>query len=122
MAFISSTIFERILFTLVVVGLLLGLYGTVQAINFSIQLSNNIAQQFHDSGEELDIQSTAEGRGMMTADLERRELIRQRGQMLVFVGVGVVLIGIGWLGYDFRNSRREEDEIAIDDTSQVSSA
>ena len=115
MAFLKSQWMERVLFTIVIAGVLLTLYGGFRVIDTSIKLSNNIAQQQHNSGETLDIQSTAEGRGMMAADLERRELLKVRGQMIFLAGIGIVLLGIGWQGYDLRNGRiRKENESELE--------
>ena len=115
MAFLKNQWMERVLFTIVIAGILLSLYGVARVIDTSIKLSNNIAQQQHNSGEALDIQSTAEGRGMMVADLERRELIKVRGQMIFIAGAGIVLLGLGWQGYDLRNGRiRKENEAELE--------
>lgn len=120
MAFLTSSWMERVLFSLVVIGILLTLYGVVRVVDTSIKLNNNIAQQLHDSGEELDIQSTAEGRGIMMADLDRRQLIKMRGQMIMLAGIGVAILGLGWLGYDLRNGRlRKEQEQIPPNTSDV---
>lgn len=119
MGIFTSSIMERILFTIVAIALLLTLYGIVRIVDTSIKLNNNIAQQQHNSGQELDIQSTAEGRGMMMADLERRELIQVRGQMIMFTGMGLALLGLGWLGYDFRNARlKKEAELTLQDATE----
>lgn len=104
MSFLSSNLAERLLFTIIVIGLLLGLYGVIKYVSISFQLSNNYAQQLHDSGAELNVQTSTEGRSIMTSDLERRRLLKERGQMLIIAGVGIVLLGIGWFGYDLRNN------------------
>ncbi|MDQ7035652.1 MAG: hypothetical protein Q9P01_12700 [Anaerolineae bacterium] len=111
MNFFQSQLFERIMFTLVVVGLLLGIYSAYKVITISLTLNNNIAQQIRDSGEELEIQSTAEGRGLVAADIERRELVKERAQMTIAGGIGLALLGIGWLGYDFLNHRRKKSNV-----------
>jgi ABC-type lipoprotein release transport system permease subunit len=108
MRFLQSQLFERILFTLVVVGILLGVYSLYQVLTINSALSQNIAQQIHDSGEELAIQTTAEGQGIVAADMERRAMLRTRAQHYVAGGISLVLIGLGWVGYDFRNSRRKQ--------------
>ena len=115
MSFLTSEWMERALFTIIIVGVLLTLYSVVRVIDVSVKLNNNIAQQQHNSGEFLDIQSTAEGRSMMAADIKRRELVKVRGQMIFLAGIGVVILGIGWQGYDLRNGRlRKENEQALE--------
>lgn len=119
MAIFTSSLMERILFTIVAIGILLALYGVARIVDTTIKINNNIAQQQHESGENLDVQSTAEGRGMMMADLDRRELIKIRGQMIMFAGVGLSLLGLGWLGYDFRNSRlSKEKNLVLEDATE----
>jgi len=107
MRYFTGQLLERILFTLIVVGVLLGLYSIVRIVTISIDLSHNIAQQIHDKDEEINIQSTAEGRGLVTADLERRKLVKTRGQMIMAGGISLVMLGIGWLGYDLLKSRQQ---------------
>lgn len=115
--FLQSQLFERLLFTLVVVGILLGIYSAYKIITINITLSNNIAQQIHDSGEELAIQSTAEGRGLVAADIERRKLVKERAQITVVGGIALIILGIGWLGYDFLNHHRKKSKVV--QTAQV---
>jgi hypothetical protein len=105
---------ERIVFTLVIVGILLGLFSVYRIIATSLQLNDNPAEQIQRSGEELNIQSTAEGRGLVAADLERRELVRERAQMIAAGGISLVLIGIGWAGYDLHRSQRRKADQAVD--------
>jgi hypothetical protein len=113
MSFLTNTLTERLLFTIVVIGLLAGLYGVIKVVDISIRLSNNFAQQIQDSGSELNIQSTAEGRNIMASDLERRSLLKERGQMIIIIGVGVILLGVGWFGYDLRNNYRPKEAEAV---------
>lgn len=114
MNFLTSSWMERMLFTVVIIGTILTLYGVVRVIDTSIQINNNSAQQLHEKGETLEIQTSADGHGIMTADLERRGLLKMRGEMIMLAGIGLVVLGFGWLGYNFRNSRlRREDESVI---------
>ena len=117
MAFLMHPIIERILFTLVIVGIVLGLFSIYQIVNKTFQLNDNPAQQVQQSGEELNIQSTAEGRGLVAADVERRQLVRERAQMIALGGVSLVLIGIGWAGYDLQKSQRRKAALAGSEAS-----
>jgi hypothetical protein len=118
MNFLTTSWMERVLFAVVIVGILLTLFGLVRIVDTTIKINNNSAQQFHDSGETLDIQNTEEGRGLMASDLERRELLKIRGEMIMLVGIGLAILGLGWLGYDFRNGRlRKEDEPTLAEAS-----
>jgi hypothetical protein len=111
---LQSQLFERILFTLVVVGILLGIYSLYKVITINIALSNNLAQQIHNSGEELAIQTAAEGQGIVASDMARREMLRERAQMYMAGGMSLVFIGLGWIGYDYRNQRRRKPVIQSD--------
>ena len=117
MRFLQSQLFERILFTLVVVGILLGMYSLYKVVTINIALSNNLAQQIHNSGEELNIQTAAEGQGIVASDLERRAMLKTRAQMYIAGGVGLVLIGLGWIGYDFLNHRRKKPTVVPADAT-----
>ena len=99
-------LFERLAFTALLVGIILVGYAGYRVIDINNQLDNNLAQQFRDSEEQAEIQSTNEGYSLMSADLERRELLRDRNTAYIFGGVGLALIGLGWLGYDLLNSRK----------------
>ena len=110
MSFFTSQLFERILTVTVVAGILIGLYAIVNVIDINNKLSNNEAQQFRESGEELDVQTTtdAQARGLVAADIERRRLITERGEMYVAGGISLILIGISWFGYDLMRGRRKK--------------
>ena len=115
--FLQTQLLERLLFTLVIVGILLIGYSVYKVITINIALSNNLAQQIHNSGEELQIQTAAEGHGIVASDIERRELLQERAQMYIAGGAGLVMLGIGWLGYDFLGQRRKNGKVI--QTAQV---
>ena len=100
---LNTHLAERIIFALLVIGILLTAYAVIGVIDTSTKLSNNPAQQFRETGEQLEIQSTAEGRGLMAADLERRDLSRQRGEFIALGGAGLVVLGLAWYGSKLRN-------------------
>jgi hypothetical protein len=111
---LQSQLFERILFTLVVVGILLGIYSLYKVITINIALSNNLAQQIHNSGEELAVQTVAEGQGIVASDMARRALLKERAQMYMAGGMSLVLVGLGWIGYDYLNHRRKKPAVQSD--------
>jgi len=110
MRFLGSQLFERIIYVLAVAGVLIGLYSIAQIANMSYRISQNPAQQFHESGEELDVEATTAplARGLVAADVELRQLIRSRAQMVVAMGVSLVLIGLAWFGYDLMKGQRKK--------------
>jgi hypothetical protein len=112
--FLQSQLMERILFTMIAVGILLGIYSVYKVIAINIALSNNLAQQIHNSGEELAIQTASEGQGIVASDMERRAMLKERSQMYIAGGVSLMLIGLGWIGYDYQNHRRRKPVIQTD--------
>lgn len=119
MSFLNHPLTERMLFTIVVIGILLGLYGLVRIVDISLKLNDNLAQKVQSSGEELELQSSAEGQSLMVADIQRRRMVQERGQMMLLAGIGVVLLGIGWLGYDFRNSSLKKQGTTVAEASET---
>lgn len=97
---------------LVLVGMLLALFGTYRYVDASRRLGDNIAHQIRSSGEQIDPQTTAEARGLVAADVERRRLIGQRNDALLMGGAGLVTLAVGWIAYDYLRNRRERDEQA----------
>ncbi|MGB1285680.1 MAG: hypothetical protein ACPG7F_04020 [Aggregatilineales bacterium] len=117
MRLLSGQLLERLLFTVVVIGILLMLFGIFQTVNITLQLNDNPAQQIQDAGGEVEIGTVNEGRSLMSADLERRELTAQRGQTVFAGGIGLVLLGFGWMGMDLMNSRKRRKN---DDNDPIS--
>jgi len=108
MSILNSNLIERLLFTLIVIGLLAGLYSAVKLVDISSQLNNNMANQVHEDGSNLNLQSNAEGRMLYASDLERRQLLKERSQTIMIGGIGIALLGVGWFGYDLLNGRRKK--------------
>lgn len=117
--FFSFDLVERLLFTAIIVGVLLSLFSLVRIVDMTRKISTNPAAQFHESGEQLTVQTTTEARGLVAADVELRRLKVSRYQMMIFGGAGLVLLGIGWLGYDLLNSRRTNPTDPIDSVEGV---
>lgn len=110
MRFLGSQLFERIIFTVAVIGVLIGLYSVIQIVDLSIKIRNNPAQQFHESGEELEVEATTAplARGLVAADVELRHMVALRGAMIAAAGGSLVLIGIAWFGYDLMREQRKK--------------
>ena len=97
---------ERLLFTAIVVGILLAAYGGLRYLDISNQLAANPAAQIHQEGGEVALESKSEAHGLMAADIERRRLVAEQRDMMIAGGVGLALLGLGWLGYDILRGRR----------------
>lgn len=107
---LNSELFERLLFTLIVVGILMTLFGAFKFIDISNQLATNEAAQIKRSGDEINPATTTEARGLVASDLERRDLVQERFNMMVVGGVGLAFIGAGWIISDILRSRRKKDD------------
>lgn len=101
-------ILDRLLFTAIAVGVLLAAYGGLRYLDLSNQLSANPAAQIHQAGGEVEVESKSEAHGLMAADIERRRLVAEQRDMMVAGGVGLALLGLGWLGYDILRGRRKQ--------------
>lgn len=111
--YINSELFERLFFTMIVVGILASLFGAVRYFDLSNRIANNEAAQIKAAGGEVKIETKNEARGLMSADLELRDLVRERSNMIMVGGIGLALLGGGWLLTDItRSRRRKKDEDA----------
>jgi len=112
-----TDLLQRGLSVIVIAGILLALFGAYQFIDGTIKLGSNEAAQIQANGGEIDPQSMSEARGLMTSDLERRDLEMQRYNGMMVGGVGIVIISLGWLINDFVKSRRKKEEMIHTDVA-----
>ena len=117
---LNSEFIERLIFTTIVIGILMTLFGAFRFFTLSNQLASNEAAKIHASGEEIAPQTNTEVRGLVAADMERRELVKERFNMMVVGGVGLAFIGAGWIIMDILKSRRKKDDKST--TSTVAEA
>lgn len=119
---LNQEFIERLLFTVIVIGILGTLVGAVRYFDLSNQIANNAAAQVREEGGEVTLETKNEARGLMAADLELRRLIRDRQNMMVVGGGGLALIGLGWLASDIMRSRRRKnqaDDVASQTVAEV---
>ena len=105
-AFFASELFERLLFSALVIGILLVAVAGLRYVAVSNQLAGNLAAQIHEDGGEVELESKSQAQGLMAADVERRRLVSEQYNMMVVGGLGLALLGLGWLGLDFVRARR----------------
>lgn len=117
----DSELMERLLFTAIVVGIILAAGGAIRYVMLANQLSGNLAAQIHDEGAEVEIESKRQAQGLMASDIERRRLVAEQFNMMILGGVGLALLGLGWLGNDLLGSRRRRAVSAIKDSSATAS-
>ena len=107
----TAELLERLLFTAIAVGILMALLGGLRYLDLSGQLAANQAVQIQQSGGEVTVETNSQARGLMAADLTRRRLEEDRYNMMVVGGVGLALIGLGWLAADITRTRRRKADI-----------
>ena len=117
----DNGVLDRLLFTAIVVGLLLAAGGAIRYFMLQNELSTNLAAQVHESGGEVAIESKGQAQGLMASDIERRRLVAEQFNMMVIGGIGLALLGLGWLGNDLLGSRRRKAAAAIEEASAASS-
>lgn len=102
----NSELAERLLFAAIVVGILLAGYAALRYFDLSNRLTGNMAAQIHEGGGEVALESKSQAQGLMASDIERRRLVSEQYNMMVLGGIGLALLGLGWLGYDIVRGRR----------------
>ena len=104
---LDNEMIERLLFTAIVVGILMAAGGALRYLMIYNELSANLAAQIHDDGGEVEIESKSQAQGLMASDIERRRLVSEQFNMMIVGGVGLALLGFGWLGTDIVRGRRK---------------
>ncbi len=111
---LNTDLIERLLFTAIVIGILLVGYGAFRYLELSNQLSGNMAAQIHEDGGEVTVESKAQAQGLMASDIQRRRLVAEQFNMMVIGGIGLALLGLGWLGYDILRGRRRKTNRVVE--------
>lgn len=109
---LENELVERLLFAAIVIGILMAAYAALQYVVLSNRLAGNMSAQIHESGGEVKLESKSQAQGLMASDIERRRLVAEQYNMMVFGGVGLAVLGLGWLGYDLARGRRRKSEAA----------
>ncbi len=105
---LTAELFERLLFTAIALGLLMAAVAAVRYVDLSGRLAANEAVQIHQSGEEVTVETNSQVRGLVAADVERRRLEEERFNTMTLGGLGLALIGLGWLTADITRGRRRK--------------
>lgn len=100
--------FRSLFLTLIIIGILLLAFGVVRYFTLSYQMGQNLAFQIQSQDQSVDPQSMAEAQGLMASNEELRQINASRSQSVIFAGVGLALLGLGWLGRDWVQSRRRK--------------
>ena len=105
---IYTGVVDRLLFTAIVVGIFMVAGAGFRYLDLSYQLAGNIAAQLHAEGGEVEVESKGQAQGLMASDIQRRRLVSEQFNMMILGGVGLALLGLGWLGNDILGSRRRK--------------
>lgn len=94
-----------ILLALMILGIVGVIFGFAQFIVMSRQMEGNMAYQIKASGQTIN-PDNAQAQALMASDIELRAIELERSRAVVLLGVGVVLLSVGWLGNDFLRRRQ----------------
>ena len=109
---LNAELLERLLFSAIVGGIVLIAGAGLRYFYVSNQLAANMATQVHDEGSEVELESKSQAQGLMAADIERRRMVAEQFNMMIIGGIGLALLGLGWLGYDIMRGRRRKSELS----------
>ena len=104
-----AELIERLLFCAIVIGILLVIGAGYRYFDLSGKLAGNMAAQIHDQGGKVALESKAQAQGLFASDVERRRMVSEQSRMMVVGGLGLALLGLGWLGYDLARGRRGKE-------------
>ncbi|MCQ3929882.1 MAG: hypothetical protein DPW16_05450 [Chloroflexi bacterium] len=111
----SKKVASGILVTIILLGFAIGGYGVYQYVDAELKLRDNEAEKLIDSGQEVEVNNFNEGYELFKATVERDELRDQRADALPYMGVGMAVVSVGWLGYELipvlRKNRQAPNEI-----------
>ena len=118
---LGTELVDRLLFSAIVVGILLAAGGAIRYFMVQNELSGNMAAQIQQSGDEVKLESKGQAQGLMASDIERRRLVSEQFNMMVVGGIGLALIGVGWLGADIARGRRKKAETKVAESNDTAS-
>lgn len=104
--FPAGALIDKLLFSAMLVGVLLAAFSALRYVELSNQLAENPAAQIRESGEAVQVDDAEAGYSLMSADIERRRQVDEQYNMMIIGGLGLALLGLGWLGSDIARSRR----------------
>jgi hypothetical protein len=96
---------KSVMIALLLLGIVTLLFGLYRFVSLSQAQTENPAYQVREQNSAVPLQSQTDAQLLMSADLELRDIQRQRNESAVFIGAGVALLAAGWLGSDVLRSR-----------------
>ena len=96
---------KSVTIALMLLGLVALLFGLYRFATLTQSQNENAAYQIRQQDSTVQLQNQADAQMLMSADLDLRNIQRQRNEAAVIIGVGVALLSVGWLGNDLIRSR-----------------
>jgi DNA-binding transcriptional regulator LsrR (DeoR family) len=96
---------------LVLLGGVVWAFGAFQYLSTSYAIGQNVAYQMQSRDGEVPIENQSQAQMLFAADMSLRELNVARSTSLIFVGVGMMLAAVGWIGTSWLASADEDDII-----------
>lgn len=99
--------FRAIALAFVMIGVALSLFSAARYVDLSFRIAGNASFQVRQAGGKAALETQTDARMLMAADLQLRELDSERNTALIAGGAGLVILAIGWLGYDLSRTQRQ---------------
>jgi hypothetical protein len=100
---------KSLMLALILVGVALTIISIVGYIRNTYEIGQNLAYQIQSQNQTIDPQTPTEGQMLMAADMQLRDLVRDRNTMLILGGAGLILIAVGWIGRDLVRGRARKE-------------
>ncbi|MCA0455707.1 MAG: hypothetical protein LCI00_17150 [Chloroflexi bacterium] len=95
-------------YAFILIGLALLVFGLYRFVTTSQAVTDNFAYRYHQQNTAVQSIDEATARVLMSADLDLRDLERQRNEAVIVIGAGIILTAVGWLLNDFFRSRHQK--------------
>jgi uncharacterized membrane protein YidH (DUF202 family) len=104
--FVHQEWFRSLALAIVIIGVALSLFSAARYADLSFRIAGNASFQVRQAGGQAALQTETDARMLMSADLQLRELESDRNTALIAGGIGLVILAVGWLGYDMSRARK----------------
>jgi len=97
--------FRSLMLALILLGVGFMLFAVVRYEVLSYQIGQNLAYQVMNEVASVETGTGNEAMGLIRAGQELREMTAQQNQSIIFLGAGMILVAVGWLGRDLAKAR-----------------
>lgn len=91
----------------IIVGIMALLFGGYRFVDSATRIQNNAAFQAKNGVQTISPENQAGAQVLFAAGAEYRDLLGERNEAIIFIGAGLVLLSLGWLGNDIIRSRHK---------------